>query len=577
MSIFEFTYEERGESVYSLLYTSIFIISAIMLVLLVVQYKSSTTVPYILLFACTAVSNFGYMQLVSASSHETAIFANQTIYLGTSFSPFLFIMCLADLCKIRMKKIITVLFLTYGAVVFTAVSTIGIVPWYYHSVELVHKGGLTFLMKDYGPLHTLYPLYLLGSLILGLIFIIQAFTKKKDVSHVTSILLLIILMTIVVLYIVQRVMEIQVEIIPISYVFAEIGVLFLLRRISLYDVMAISTGSMIESKSYGFIIWDSNGKYLGGDEAAKEWFPELKEMQIDVSFPQCNTELIEQIQVWTDTEEQGQTAYFNQGEYIIEAKHILLKDGKNKDIHCVYLRDDTQQQKYTHLVEKYNENLARDVEEKTSKIHDIQNDIIISMASIVENRDSNTGGHIARTSDVVNIFVKHLQKKEKYPQLTPQIAKCIRKAAPLHDFGKIAIPDIILNKPGKFTDEEYQEMQKHSAKGADIVARILQNSEDTVFKDIAVNVAHFHHEKWDGSGYPNRIKEEEIPFEARVMALADVFDALVSKRVYKESFGYDKAFFIIEDSCGSHFDPELCKEFLECRPELEELYNSYED
>ena len=120
-------------------------------------------------------------------------------------------------------------------------------------------------------------------------------------------------------------------------------------------------------------------------------------------------------------------------------------------------------------------------------------------------------------------------------------------------------------------------MKKHAQKGAGIVARILQNSDDLQFKNIAVNVAHYHHEKWNGAGYPCGLAEKEIPLEARIMALADVFDALVSKRVYKDQFSYDKAFSIIEESSGSHFDPELCRRFLKCRPRIEALYDSYTD
>lgn len=213
----------------------------------------------------------------------------------------------------------------------------------------------------------------------------------------------------------------------------------------------------------------------------------------------------------------------------------------------------------------------------TEKLKKVQSDIIISMACIVENRDNNTGGHIARTSDVVNIFVKHLRKKGTFKELSPKMAECIIKAAPLHDFGKIGVPDVILNKPGKFTDEEYEIMKQHSAKGAVLVEQILRNSEDNTFREVAENVAHYHHEKWDGNGYPEKLSGENIPFEARVMALADVFDALVSKRIYKDSFSYDKAFSIIEESSESHFDPNLCSEFLECRPLLEELFDSYDN
>lgn len=120
-------------------------------------------------------------------------------------------------------------------------------------------------------------------------------------------------------------------------------------------------------------------------------------------------------------------------------------------------------------------------------------------------------------------------------------------------------------------------MKLHPGKGAVIVERILMNSEDEKFREVAVNVAHYHHERWDGNGYPEKIGNDKIPFEARVMALADVFDALVSKRVYKESFSFDRAFDIIAQAGGEQFDPDLCQEFLQCRSMLEDLYNSYDD
>lgn len=158
--------------------------------------------------------------------------------------------------------------------------------------------------------------------------------------------------------------------------------------------------------------------------------------------------------------------------------------------------------------------------------------------------------------------------------MTPSFCESMIKAAPMHDLGKIAVDDAILRKPGKFTDEEYEIMKSHSAAGAKIVANVLQEVDDLEFKQIAVNVAHYHHEKYDGKGYPCGLKGEEIPFEARIMALADVFDALVSKRCYKDSFSYDKAFQIIEESLGTHFDPLLGKAFIACRENLEALYNN---
>ncbi|MBQ8547419.1 MAG: HD domain-containing protein, partial [Lachnospiraceae bacterium] len=147
------------------------------------------------------------------------------------------------------------------------------------------------------------------------------------------------------------------------------------------------------------------------------------------------------------------------------------------------------------------------------------------------------------------------------------------KAAPMHDLGKVAIDDAVLRKPGKYTDAEYAEMKRHSAEGARIVESILKGVEDDAFVEVAKNVAYYHHEKWNGFGYPTGKTGTDIPVEARIMALADVFDALVSKRCYKEAFSYDEAFHIIEEALGQHFDPDLGKVFMECRPELEAFYD----
>jgi putative two-component system response regulator len=195
------------------------------------------------------------------------------------------------------------------------------------------------------------------------------------------------------------------------------------------------------------------------------------------------------------------------------------------------------------------------------------------MANIVESRDNNTGGHVKRTSHVVRIFIEKLQEYHDRFNITEDFCQKIVKAAPMHDLGKIAIDDSILRKPGKFTDEEYEIMKQHSEKGVGIIDSMLEGVNDKEFLVIAKNIAHYHHEKYDGCGYPCKLSGEDIPIEARIMALADVFDALVSKRCYKEKMSYDEAFAIIEKSCGSHFDPMLGKVFLECRPELEEYYD----
>ena len=228
------------------------------------------------------------------------------------------------------------------------------------------------------------------------------------------------------------------------------------------------------------------------------------------------------------------------------------------------------------LADTFND-MTVSLDEKTKRLIAVQNSVLTGMATMVESRDNSTGGHIRRTSDCVRVFAEELLKAPSTPSTgseNPQFYENVVKAAPMHDLGKIAVPDAILQKPGKFTDEEYEKMKSHAAEGARIVENVLSEVDDLEFKKIAINVAHYHHEKWNGSGYPDHLRGEQIPLEARIMALADVFDALVSKRCYKESFSYDKAFTIIEESLGTHFDPELGKQFIGCREKLEELYNS---
>ena len=202
----------------------------------------------------------------------------------------------------------------------------------------------------------------------------------------------------------------------------------------------------------------------------------------------------------------------------------------------------------------------------------LQDKLVLGMATMVEGRDNSTGGHIKRTSDVVRFLVEEMVKDPAL-DLNTTFYQSLVKAAPMHDLGKITIDDVVLRKPGKFTPEEYQIMKTHSAQGAVILAQILKDVTDKNFEAVAINVAHYHHERWDGKGYPQGLKGEDIPLEARIMAIADVYDALVSKRVYKDEFSFDDAYHIIMDGMGKQFDPGLEKYFARAREKIENYYS----
>ena len=227
--------------------------------------------------------------------------------------------------------------------------------------------------------------------------------------------------------------------------------------------------------------------------------------------------------------------------------------------------------KLAEMEKKYNEELEKDVAAKTERIVALHDQLIIGMATMVEGRDNSTGGHIRRTSAGVR-FLTDAIKEDGSMKLSDGFCEKLVKAAPMHDLGKIAVDDSILRKPGRFTPEEYEIMKTHASEGARIVHEILADTDDGEFRTIAENVAHYHHERVDGSGYPEGLKGDEIPLEARIMAIADVYDALVSKRVYKESFSFEEADRIILDGMGTQFDPALEKYYIKARPKLEEYY-----
>ena len=212
------------------------------------------------------------------------------------------------------------------------------------------------------------------------------------------------------------------------------------------------------------------------------------------------------------------------------------------------------------------------------RLQEIQNKIIVSFADMVESRDDFTGQHVKRTSEYLRILVKYLAEMPEYAKiLTPEMQDRMCKAAPLHDIGKIKISDVVLNKPGKLTEDEFEVIKTHTLSGGEIIEKTLTDIESDSYLKVAQEMALYHHEKWDGSGYPYHLSGEEIPLCARIMAVVDVFDALTSKRVYKEAFPVEKAFRILEESNGTHFDPKIVGTFLAHKEEVRQVLTKYQD
>jgi len=242
---------------------------------------------------------------------------------------------------------------------------------------------------------------------------------------------------------------------------------------------------------------------------------------------------------------------------------------------------------HTHLTLKATADFLRDknvfleteVSKRTREVNAIQDVTILAMASLAETRDSDTGNHIRRTQSYIRALATRLSDHPRFAAvLTPQYIAMLYKSAPLHDIGKVGIPDRILLKPGKLTPEEFEIMKTHTTLGRDAIAHAEQAlGTEVAFLTMAKEIAYSHQEKWDGSGYPLGLAGDDIPISARLMALADVYDALISKRIYKEPMPHEQAVQIIAKSRGSHFDPDMTDAFLSIHEDLLTIAEHYGD
>lgn len=204
------------------------------------------------------------------------------------------------------------------------------------------------------------------------------------------------------------------------------------------------------------------------------------------------------------------------------------------------------------------------IKKRTERIEDLQNNIIFVLADMVESRDKETSGHVERTTIYIQIMIEAMQERGLYQEKMRGWDKEVMVlSARLHDIGKISISDLILNKPSKLSSEEFEVMKTHSSEGERIIDQIIARTSGEMFLQHAKLFAGYHHENWDGSGYPHKLKGEGIPLQGRIMAIADVYDALVSVRPYKKRFSHEEAVAIIMEDVGKKFDPKIAEVFFE--------------
>ena len=525
-------------------------------------------------FIIIVIVNLGYWLKSMVLSQEAAMICFCICYFDSTV--LLSIMILSMLKALDIKTGFSIKFLAYGTaflhlfIVWTSIHNSN----YYDTITIIHTNMGNVTKVTYGPLLLFHTVYLSLLIAIFSVLVIVAYVKKGRYSKRTLYIYTVGIFVGLMAYLPDILGLIQFSLLPFVYVITDVFLVYNFERSQSHDLTALTTEYQNDQAVRGLVAVDTQMRFLSCNDRAYDFLPELREQVVDEPLLE-GTEFARLMypMMYTFEKEGFASKKFQTGDItcIAEIHTFTIRANGPKRGYVYELRDATEEQKAFDLVNSYNESLNRQVQEATRNIRSIQNKVVAGMANMVENRDDNTGGHVKRTSDTINILVAEI-RRQGLMDIDDAFADDIMRAAPMHDLGKIIVENSILNKPGKLTDEEYEIMKMHSTKSGEMVMILLDGVEEEHFVKVAYNVARYHHERWDGRGYPEGLVGSMTPIEARVMAVVDVYDALVSKRAYKEPFSFEKAAQIMCEGMGTQFDPNMKAPFLGCKAQLEAYY-----
>ena len=577
--------------VYSIILAVVMVLSMLSTFALVLFSRRGAKTLEILLSTCVMISNIGYFVLSCSRTVEEAILANSLSYIGGLFLPLLIVYILIDYSDSKVPIWFTASMIFFNVIVFLSTLVADRLPYFYSAIQFV-QGDPSYLIKGHGPVYYLKFIILAVEFALVAFFTILTYLGKRNASFRTMMVYAGSFIVALLVYAVRNIFDMKYDLMPFFYLLCTLVLDYVVTRTTIYDVNLSVQEKIDELSTYGYLVFDRKFRYVGSNPVAEKFFPEVKNARIDSKIVAKDYALKDLLK-WVvenasessrkkDTNVKFKKAIVINDRSPNERRHLecemsFIHFGLDNHVtgYLVEILDDTEQHNMIESMSFRGESLQREVERQAKRAKSMQMSTILGMAAMIESRDNSTGGHINRTSACVALFVEHLRKLDDY-NMSEGYWDAVINAAPLHDLGKIAVDDKILRKPTGLTEEEYEEMKKHAAAGADIMNKVLEDVDDKEFVRVAANVAHYHHEKYNGTGYPDQLRGENIPFEARIMALADVFDALASRRYYKEPMSYDEAFRIIKSELGHHFDPHLGRIFVEMKADIIELYESFE-
>ena len=553
------------------------VVSAAVFVYMAAKNYSNIDANYWMIVILVPLVIMGYWLKTQVETAEAAAILFCFIYLDSTFilatALFSMMHALGFQTKGWMKAVVY-----SAACIHIALVCIGVhSDLYYHSMTIIPTalGNATKMIS--GPLKVFHYVFLAGLALWFLGIILTSIIRRGAYSRRSFALFGILVSVGLAVNVAEGFIDADFTMLPFFYVIGDIVIALNYDYVHTHDIGYVLSSQQKHYGARGFVAVSPERHFQSCNDKAFDFLPFLKSQCVDakIAGKDDNAKLV--LSLVDACEEEGfASAHYQIGDTdcACEVRPYSLKRNGEPQGYLLDIRDATEEVRNFRIISDYNETLNAEVLEKTNSIQEMQRKIVLGMANMIENRDDNTGGHVKRTSDIIRIIVDEIIRQGNIP-LSDEMARDIVRAAPTHDLGKITIDEGILNKPGRFTDDEYEIMKTHAAKSGELVLILLDGVEEERFVKVAFNVARFHHERWDGRGYPEGLVGTMIPLEARIMAIADVYDALVSKRVYKEPMGFEKARAIMVEGMGTQFDPNMKAVFLSCREQLEDYYRQH--
>lgn len=534
------------------------------------QQSSKLQMALVLLLYSSLINIVGYTMEIQAGKQQVAIQATKISYYGKPFVVFFMYMFIMEYCNIVVPKLRRNIFFGICILICGLVSTNEYHHLYYSSVSYTQEGLFPHLILKHGVLYNLYTAFIVYYFAMILWVAVRKLRQTRSPIIRKQILMILGMVLLSMLSLVLFLLNVTngYDTTALAYLVAAFIFERLMRKYRLFDTLTLAQEEAVNHMANGLIVMGAAGEVLYSNEEADRILDCLEQEQGKRELEDLKELAAKQEYLFLDKCASENGKHHSKEKCVYELSLHDISKGETNYGQTLTMAEITDRYYYT-------ERLQRDLRRKTREVVRIQRDIIGSFAAMIEARDGITGLHIKNTGNLVRVLVNVMAVDKHYRDIiTPEYADMVAAAARLHDIGKIAIPDRILQKEGKLTEEEFAIMKTHPQEGAKILKHTLKDLENDAYCEIAYDMAMYHHEKYNGAGYPEGIKGEQIPLSARIMAVADVYDALRSKRHYKEGFSKEKAIAIMEESKGTHFDPYIDELFLKHIDEMEAVLDT---